>query len=185
MTPPDDSIAIAPPSLWIARHLALAPSGGIALDLAAGRGRHTRLLLGRGFRVTAVDVDVSGLADLAGADALEIIAADLDAGAWPIAGRQFELIVVTNYLHRPLLPVIRQSLAPGGVLLYETFAQGNERFGRPRNPDFLLRPGELLEAFRGLQILAYEHGIEAVPRPAVRQRLAAAAGTAPRPLPER
>jgi SAM-dependent methyltransferase len=185
MTPSDDGTTTASPSPWIVRHLTLAPAGGRALDLAAGRGRHTRLLLGLGFRVTAVDVDVSGLADLAGADGLEIAAADLEGASWPLPGRQFDLVVVANYLHRPLFPAIRRSLAPGGLLLYETFAEGNERYGRPRNPDFLLKPGELLVAFRDLQAVIYEHGLEAAPRPAVRQRLAAAADVEPRMLAER
>ena len=183
MTPTDDSTMTAAPSPWIVRHLALACAGGRALDLAAGGGRHTRVLLGRGFRVTALDVDTAGLADLAGAGGLDIVGADLEAGSWPLPGRQFDLIVVANYLYRPLFPAIRRSLTPGGVLLYETFAEGNERFGRPRNPDFLLRPGELLEAFRDLQVVAYEHGIETTPRPAVRQRLAALADGEPRPIP--
>ena len=106
------------------------------------------------------------------------IAADLEGGGpWPLGGRRFEGVVVTNYLHRPLLPRLVDSLAPGGVLIYETFARGNERFGRPSNPAFLLAPGELLEAVRGrLQIVAYEHGVVARPKPAVVQRLCAAAG---------
>jgi SAM-dependent methyltransferase len=183
MTPTEETGPPSPPSPWIGRHLALAPAGGLALDLAAGGGRPSRLLLARGFRVVAVDREVSGLADLAGEARFEAVAAELEGGApWPLEGRRFDLITVANYLHRPLFPAIRRSLAPGGVLLYETFAVGNERFGRPRNPDFLLRPGELLAAFADLQVVAYEHGIDEA-RPAVRQRLAAVEGSEPRPTP--
>jgi SAM-dependent methyltransferase len=147
------------------------PRSGAVLDLAAGGGRHSRLFLDLGYRVTALDRDVSRLASLAGA---EIIAADLEDGSpWPLDGRQFAGIVVANYLHRPILPRIAAALGPGGVLLYETFSLGQERYGKPRNPDHLLRPGELL-AFAetaGLTVLTYFCG--ATPEPAVRQRMAA------------
>jgi SAM-dependent methyltransferase len=136
------------------RFAGLIPPGPV-LDLAAGAGRHARLLLESGRDVTAVDRDVSGLADLAGR--AEVVVADLEGGAaWPLGARRFAGIVVTNYLHRPLFPAILAALAPGGVLIYETFAVGQERLGRPTNPDFLLRPGELLEVARGLAVLAYE-----------------------------
>jgi SAM-dependent methyltransferase len=149
--------------------------GGRVLDLAAGSGRHTRLLLESGFAVCAVDRDISALSPLAGAGC-EVRQIDLETGApWPLGGR-YDAIVVTNYLHRPLLPAIAQALAPGGVLIYETFARGNERFGRPHNPDFLLRPGELLRAFAMLTVVAFEQGEISVPRPAVIQRIAAVAG---------
>ena len=145
------------------------------LDLAAGSGRHTRLLLDAGFMVCAVDRDISELLPFAG-ERCEVRRIDLETGtAWPL-GDGYDGIVVTNYLHRPLLPSIASSLAPGGSLIYESFARGNERFGRPRNPDFLLRPGELLEAFAMLTPIAFEQGEVAVPRPAVIQRLAAVAG---------
>jgi hypothetical protein len=91
-------------------------------------------------------------------------------------GSGYDGIVVTNYLHRPLLPVLAEALAPGGVVIYETFAAGNERFGRPSNPDFLLHPGELLEAFAALTVIAFEQGELSLPRPAVIQRIAAIAG---------
>lgn len=149
------------------------------LDLACGSGRHVRWLLARGHRVTAVDRDLAGLADLLPQDALEPIEADLeDGGPWPLAGRRFEALVVTSYLYRPLLPELAACLAPGGLLLYETFAHGNERFGRPSNPDFLLRPGELLDWLRGtaasrFRILAYEDLVVERPRPAAVQRIAA------------
>ena len=145
------------------------------LDLAAGTGRHVRLLLDCGFAVRAVDCDASALLPLVG-PSCEIIKTDLESGGdWPLGGG-YDGIVVTNYLHRPLLPAIGQALAPGGVVIYETFAVGNESFGRPQNPDFLLRPGELLSAFAALTIVAFEQGLVTEPRPAVIQRIAAVAG---------
>jgi SAM-dependent methyltransferase len=163
------------PSLWVERFLALVRPGGLVLDLAAGGGRHVRLLRKRGFAVRAVDCDVSELRHFAG-PGCEIIELDLESGAnWPLGGG-YDGIVVTNYLHRPLFHEIGRALAPGGALIYETFADGNERFGRPRNPDFLLRPGELLAAFAGLTIVAFEQGQVATPGPAVIQRIAATAG---------
>lgn len=180
MTAPRGAVPAGEASPWLVRFLPLAPPGGSALDLAAGGGRNSRLLLARGMSVTAVDRDVSRLAELAAAPRFEAIAADLEDGApWPLAGRRFDLVVVANYLHRPLFEPLRQSLAAGGVLIYDGFAAGNERFGRPRNPDFLLRPGELIQVFAGpLRLVAFEQGLQSRPRPAVRQRLVAAA---PRP----
>ena len=145
------------------------------LDLAAGGGRHTRLLLDRGFRVRAVDRNIAALAPLAG-PRCNVEQVDLETGApWPLGGGH-DGIIVTNYLHRPLFPAIASALAPGGAVIYETFALGNERFGRPSNPDFLSRPGELLDAFAGLTIIAFEQGEVALPRPAVVQRIAALNG---------
>jgi SAM-dependent methyltransferase len=167
---------VTPPSSWIARYASLVPLPGRVLDLAAGGGRHTRYFKGLGRAVTAVDRDVSGLADLAGDAQIEIIEADLEGGApWPLGDRRFAGIVVTNYLHRPLFPKIAAALQPGGVLLYETFGTGNKRFGKPSNPDFLLRPGELL-AFaqaEGLVVRAYHCGEVTEPRPAVLQSVVA------------
>jgi SAM-dependent methyltransferase len=152
------------------------------LDLAARTGRHTRLLLETGFAVCVVDRDISALSPLAGSGC-EVRQVDLETGAlWPL-GTGYDGIVVTNYLHRPLLPAIAKALAAGGVLIYATFARGNERFGRPHNPDFLLRPGELLDAFAMLTVIAFEQGEVSVPRPAVIQRIAAVAGPLGR-LPE-
>jgi SAM-dependent methyltransferase len=149
--------------------------GGRVLDLAAGSGRHTGLLLESGFAVCAVDRDVSALSPLAGTGC-EVRQIDLETGdVWPL-GTGYNGIVVTNYLHRPLLPAIAQALAPSGVLIYETFARGNERFGRPHNPDFLLHPGELLKTFTMLTVIAFEQGEVSAPRPAVIQRIAAVAG---------
>ncbi|HEX3862448.1 MAG TPA: methyltransferase domain-containing protein [Stellaceae bacterium] len=168
------------PSAWVARFVGLIRRGGHVLDLAAGSGRHAKLFLDMGFAVTAVDRDIAGLRWLVkhGCDVREI---DLETGApWALGGG-YDGIVVTGYLHRPLFPALAAALAPGGVLIYETFALGNERLRRPRNPDFLLRPGELLSVFAALTIIAFEQG--EVSRPAVVQRIAATAGPLGR-LPE-
>jgi len=166
------------PSPWIVRFAGLVRAGGPVLDLACGSGRHTALFLERRHPVTAVDRDVSRLGRLGATAGLEVVEADLEretGGGWPLAERRFAGIVVTNYLYRPLFPAIMAALEPDGVLLYETFALGNEAFGKPANPDHLLRPGELLELARGrLSVIAYEHGRVERPRPAVVQRLAAA-----------
>jgi len=164
-------------SAWVRRFADRIPVGGPVLDLAAGGGRHTRFFAGRGHPVVAVDRDVTGLADLQDNPGVTILAGDLEHDRpWPLGNRRFAGVVVTNYLHRPLLPPIVAAVAPGGCLIYETFAVGNERFGKPSNPDFLLRPGELLEAVRGkLLVLAYENLEVVEPRPAVIQRIAAVA----------
>lgn len=162
-------------SLWVARFSDLVPAGGRVLDVACGGGRHARSFLQQGHPVTVVDRDTSGVADLGEHQNVEILEFDLEAGKpWPFAGRVFEGVVVTNYLWRPILADIVASVAPGGVLLYETFARGNEQFGHPRNPDFLLRPGELLDAVRGeLRVVAYEDRIVEEPDPKAVQRIAA------------
>lgn len=160
------------PSPWVERFVAWIRPGGRVLDVACGSGRHARLLAKLGFEVEAVDRDIAGLADRPPGIALR--EADLEGGPWPYPGERFDAIVMTNYLHRPLLPVLVDALEPGGLLLCETFAQGNERFGKPSNPDFLLRPGELLEAVRGkLRVLAFEDLTVGEPRPACLQRVAA------------
>jgi SAM-dependent methyltransferase len=162
-------------SAWVLRFLPLIPPGGRVLDLAAGSGRHTGLLLNRGYTVHAVDRDVATLMALAG-PRCTVAAIDLETGeAWKL-DKSYDGIIVTNYLHRPLLPAIASALTPGGAVIYETFAQGNEHFGRPRDPNFLLRSGELLKAFSGLTIVAFEQGEIALPRPAVIQRIAAVNG---------
>lgn len=168
----------------MARFLPYAPSGSPALDLACGGGRHTRLLLELGHPVLAVDRDLSGIAALVGTPGLETLEVDLEDGAsFPPAGRQFGAVVVTNYLYRPVLPAIVAAVEGGGILIYETFAVGNEPFEGPSRPDFLLRPGELLEAVAGkLRVLAYEDLILQDPRPAALQRIAAVnGGCIPRP----
>jgi SAM-dependent methyltransferase len=160
------------PSGWVTRWAPLVRPGGTVLDVACGAGRHARWLARLGFEVSAVDRDASLFADPPAG--VELIEADLESGPWPYPGAAFDAIVVTNYLHRPLLPTLVGSLEPGGVLVYETFARGNERFGKPSNPDFLLAPGELLEAVRGrLRVLAYEDLVVEAPRPAAIQRICA------------
>jgi SAM-dependent methyltransferase len=149
----------------------IAPKVAV-LDVAAGSGRHSRFFADRGHKVTALDRDTSGLAAHA---AFETVQADLEDGSpWPLSGRTFGAVVVTNYLHRPLFPVLLEALAPGGVLLYETFMEGNERFGRPSRPEFLLKDGELLDLARGrLSVTAYEARLISEPKMAMVQRIAA------------
>jgi SAM-dependent methyltransferase len=167
-----DAHSDSPPSSWVARWAALVRPGGEVLDVACGTGRHARHLARLGFEVHAVDRDLSLFAD-APANVMRL-EADLEGGPWPYPGRRFDGIVVTNYLHRALLPVLAGSLERGGVLIYETFAHGNERFGKPSNPAFLLAPGELLEAVRGtLRVIAYEDLVVQEPRPAAVQRICA------------
>ena len=162
------------PSVWVARWAAIVPAGCPVLDLACGGGRHARFFAGRGHPVEAVDRDGAALAGLAGVDNIATLCADLESGPWPYIDRTFGAIVVTNYLHRPLFPRLLEALAPGGVLIYETFAAGNERYGRPSNPEFLLRPGELLEMASGrLRVLAYEDLYVESPKPAMVQKICA------------
>jgi SAM-dependent methyltransferase len=163
------------PSVCITRFAPLVPSDGSVLDVACGGGRHTALFLDRGNRVVAVDRDVSGVRHLSGDANLQVVELDLETGEpLPFAAHSLAAVVVTNYLHRPILGDLVAMVAPGGVLLYETFAVGNERFGRPRRPEFLLQPGELLDAVRGqLRVIAYEDVVVDDPRPAAVQRIAA------------
>ena len=165
----------------MSRWVELIAPGGRVLDVAAGSGRHVRLLARRGHPVEAVDRDAAALGRLdvdAGAGVTTRVA-DLEGGAWPYSGQAFASVIVTNYLHRPLLPLLVAALGPGGILIYETFAAGNERFGRPSNPDFLLRPGELLEVVRGaLRVIAYEDVHVEQPKPAMVQRICAQRGMA-------
>lgn len=155
------------PSAWVLRWAPLIRQGTV-LDVACGSGRHAKFFLDRKLSVVAIDRDPQ---DISGA---RFIQADLEDGSpWPLPGERFEGIVVTNYLHRPLFPLLAASLAPGGVLIYETFMLGNERFGRPSNPAFLLRPGELWEAFKGLTLKGFEEGEVGEPKPAMIQRLCA------------
>jgi SAM-dependent methyltransferase len=170
------------PSAWVVRFAAEIQPGGRVLDLAAGSGRHTRMLRGLGHPVVAADRDTAGLADLAGDPGCTIREVDLETDEpWPLGG-DFAGIVVANYLHRPLFPALTTALAVGGIVIYETFAAGNGRFGKPSNPEFLLRPGELLAAFRELTVLAFEQGAVDEPRQAVIQRIAAVKGVAPERL---
>jgi SAM-dependent methyltransferase len=168
------------PSGWVRRFAHLVPKNGSVLDLAAGGGRHTRFMADRLHPVTSVDRTLNGMHDLKDRAGITLIEADLEAAAWPLTGQRFDAIIVTNYLYRPLLPILPDCLKPGGVLIYETFAQGNEAFGSPSNPDFLLRPNELLSAFSdNLMVVGFEQGIVYTPRPAVIQRIAAVLGEVP------
>lgn len=155
------------PSAWVQRWTHLVPPKGTVLDVACGHGRHLRWFATRGHAVTGVDRSAEALATSAGL--AHTVEADIENGPWPLLGadgrpRQFDAVVVTHYLWRALFPMLQDSLAPGGVLIYETFASGNETVGKPSRPDFLLQPGELLRAFAGLQVVAYENGF--LPDPA-------------------
>lgn len=158
--PASPGAAASAPSAWVLRWTAALPDGGRVLDLACGHGRHLRALAGRGLRLTGVDRDAEALRGL-GPLGVETVLCDLEAGPWPLPGRSFDLILVTHYLWRPLWAPLLASLAPGGLWLHETFAQGQEALGRPRRPDFLLAPGELLQVAHGagLRVLAYEDGL--------------------------
>ena len=162
-------------STWVARFAAATKASGAVLDLACGSGRHARYLAEIGLQVEAMDRDAAALAQLSGVSRVTTRCADLEGAPWPYAGRNFDAIVVTNYLHRPLFPLLAAALAPGGVLIYETFRIGNESYGKPSNPDFLLRPGELLDFAKAheLEVLAYEDGFTTLPKPAMVQRLCA------------
>jgi SAM-dependent methyltransferase len=169
-----DAAALDRPSTWVQRFAATIPAGGDVLDVACGGGRHARLLAGLGFRVSAVDRDADAIAALTGTPRIEAQVADLERGEWPYGGRSFAGVIVANYLHRPLFPLLLESIAPGGVLIYETFARGNERYGRPSNPQFLLEPGELLRVVAGrMRVLAYEDLFVDQPKPAMVQRICA------------
>ncbi|MCO5398105.1 class I SAM-dependent methyltransferase [Ralstonia soli] len=173
MSVPFDPHTLAAPSPWVARWAAELPAGASVLDVACGSGRHVRWLATRGLRVTGIDHDAAALSGLAGI--AETIVADIEGGPWPLpSGAVFDAVVVTNYLHRPLWPELLAAVAPGGRLIYETFALGNETVGKPSNPAFLLAPGELLDAVRGrLRVVGYEDGFLASPREAYVQRVCA------------
>lgn len=160
------------PSPWIEKWAGLVPPAATLLDLATGSGRNALFFAARGHRVTAVDIDISRLPV---AENVERVQVDLENGTpWPLAGRRFGAATVTNYLHRPLMPDLLEAIEPGGVLLYETFMEGNERFGKPSNPAFLLKDGELLELVRGkFSVIAYEARLISAPTMAMVQRIAA------------
>jgi SAM-dependent methyltransferase len=172
----------ATPSAWVERFAPLVP-GGEVLDLACGSGRHAHYLAALGHAVVAVDRDAAALAATAGPG---IVTSQIDleeeGARWPFGPARFAGIVVTNYLHRPLLAAMLGSLAPNGMLIYETFADGNAAFGRPANPDFLLQAGELLELARmhGLRVIAFEDGVVNTPKQAMVQRICAVKGEFPR-----
>jgi SAM-dependent methyltransferase len=164
------------PSAWVRRFAPAVKKGGRVLDLACGNGRHARIFLELGYEVTLVDKDLSRVQDLIESGKAEAIEADLEGGnPWPLPGRRFDAVVVVNYLHRPLFADLLRAVAPDGYLIYETFAEGNEWYGRPRAPEFLLKPGELLEVCgKELTVVAFEQGlIELAASPAIKQFLCA------------
>lgn len=166
-----------PPSEWVCRFAPLIPTGGRVLDLACGQGRHARFLRDCGLEVVAIDRDAAAIETLRGLDRVEAVVADIESGSWPYPPATFDAVVVTNYLWRPLMPQLIAALREGGVLIYETFALGNERLGRPANPDFLLRRNELLEwSMPRLQVVAFEQGVVSRPKPALVQRICAVWG---------
>jgi len=171
-SPCHDALA---PSQWIVRHARLVPPRARVLDLACGRGRHARLFAERGAQVIAVDRDATALAAIEGVAGIETHLIDLEGPDWPFANERFDAIVVANYLYRPHLPSIVAGVAADGALLYETFARGNEAYGRPSNPAFLLEPGELVAAVGGrLTVVEFAQGLVVSPgRRAVVQRIAA------------
>jgi len=155
-------------SNWVADHLDLIHPGGHVLDLACGSGRHLALLLNSGFEVTGIDRDISQSKHLAGTRC-HLIEADMEGAAWPITST-FDAIVISNYLHRPLFPSIIASLKPSGILIYETFMVGNEHYGSPSNPHFLLKSHELLDVFdRQLEVIGFREGLVSLPKPAMTQ----------------
>jgi len=161
-TSPAPTLETTLPSDWVRRWAHLVPAGATLLDVACGSGRHLRWFAARGVQVTGVDRSPEAVA--AARSAGVGVLADLEADPWPLPGRGFDAVLVTNYLHRPLLTAILESVAPGGLLIYETFAQGQETVGRPARAEFLLAPGELLSACRGMHVVAYEDGWLQTPR---------------------
>jgi SAM-dependent methyltransferase len=157
------------PSPWVRRWAELVDRGPV-LDVACGGGRHAALFAERGLEVIGIDREPQHIMGV------RFVQADLEGAPWPFAGQRFAAVLVTNYLHRPLLKTLEEALAEEGVLIYETFMVGNERYGRPSNPAFLLRPGELLAAFAALTPIAFEQGYLAGPKPAMIQRLCARRG---------
>lgn len=161
-------------SPWVARFAPLIPAEGRVLDLACGSGRHSRFLAGLGCSVEALDRNALALAGLTDIPGIRTRQADIEHGPWPYAGEKFAAIIVTNYLWRPIMPLLMQALDKGGLLIYETYMAGNERFGKPSNPAFLLRKDELRFIVRGhLDIIAFEQGESTRPRPAMMQRICA------------
>lgn len=163
------------PSAWVVCHLQRVATGGRILDLACGRGRHARLAAAAGHPVLAVDRDAAALAALDGVPGIAVRCADLEGESWPLAGEAFAGIIVTNYLWRPRLAQLCALLAPGGVLIYETFMAGNEAYGKPSNPDFLLHSRELrtVAAAAGLREIAFLEGYAEEPQPSMRQAICA------------
>ncbi|HUU73450.1 MAG TPA: class I SAM-dependent methyltransferase [Burkholderiales bacterium] len=163
------------PSEWVVRWLSLLAREGTVLDVACGFGRHTRLAVHQGHRVVAVDRNEEALSGLASLPRVSVVKADIEGAQWPLTGRRFDAVIVTNYLHRPLFPDLLGAVSDSGLLIYETFARGNEHFGRPSNPEFLLETAELLSRTQpSLRILGYEDVYLDSPKPAMVQRICAA-----------
>jgi len=162
------------PSRWLCQHADRIKQGGTVLDVAAGYGRNARWLAEHGYRVEAVDRNADALKSLNGISGIHTRIADLENADWPYVSQQFDAVIVCRYLHRPLFQYLISSLAPQGLLIYETFMQGQESYGKPNNPDFLLQPDELVEAFgKDLNVLAFEQGELEKSPPAMLQRLCA------------
>lgn len=174
-------VGLSEPSGWVRQWAHLIAPGGTVLDVASGAGRHARWLAARGHRVTALDRDAAALATMHGVAGIATRECDLEGAPWPLPDdARFAAIVVTNYLYRPLMPRLVDALAPGGVLIYETFAQGNETVGKPSNPAFLLAAGELLAVcLPALRVIAYQDGFLPQPREAFVQRICAVRETRP------
>ncbi len=165
---------IASPSPWIVEHAACIPRAGRVLDLACGSGRHSVWLAAHGYQVDAVDRDEQAVAHMQGMHNINVKIADIETGNWPESVELYDGIIVSRYLFRPLLQKLAAMLKPDGVLIYETFMEGNERYGRPRNPDFLLQPHELSTVYAPLlKIHAFWQGEVAGEVPAVMQRICA------------
>jgi SAM-dependent methyltransferase len=162
------------PSSWVVGHAKRIPTDGRVLDLACGSGRHARWLRRQGHTIVAADIKLDGVADLRDQDGIELLETDLEQDNWTLEGQLFAGIVVTNYLYRPHLPQLIENLQRPGILIYETFAAGNEQYGKPSNPDFLLQPGELLKVFgNDLRVIAFEQGLVEEESPKIMQRLCA------------
>jgi len=165
------------PSPWVMQFASLVTPAGRVLDVACGAGRHSLFFASMGHCVDAVDRDTSGLFQVPAC--VRVLKADIEAGPWPYEGQLFAGVIVNNYLHRPLMRKLIDCVAPGGALIYETFAAGNEHYGRPSRAEFLLQPGELLDAVRGhLRVVAFEDTYTDFPKPAKVQRVAAIRATA-------
>ncbi|MFL2667243.1 MAG: class I SAM-dependent methyltransferase [Burkholderiales bacterium] len=165
------------PSVWVKRCSELLRPESSVLDLACGSGRHARYFADQGHDVTALDKNPEALSKISSLPRIHTVEYDLEMAPWPFADRTYDAILVTNYLYRPILENIVDTLSPSGILIYETFMLGNERFGRPSNPDFLLRPNELIDVtYKKLHILIYEAGRISSPKPALVQRVCAVSG---------
>ena len=158
------------PNKWIECYSSLIPSGKGVLDLACGSGRHTGMLLHKGYQVTAVDIDIDLIKQNFSNKKLDIVKCDLEGlSSWPFGKNTFWGIIVVNYLHRPLYSKIMESLEKGGVLVYQTFADGHSQYGKPKNPDYLLKRGELKKVFDSMRIMSYQHGYLSYPSPSIVQ----------------